>query len=86
MPVEATVRPSSIPRAGLGVFANKLIPRGVNLGVYMGKKTNTDDLKNNAYAWEVCLYQSLQLLGVGEMFYSLVDQTWGKVHLLYRRQ
>ena len=56
MPTQLRVKPSSIPRAGLGVFAKQFIPRGVRVGPYEGERVEKDDigdLANTTYAWEV---------------------------------
>ena len=56
MPAELTVKTSSIPNAGLGVFANQFISRGVRMGPYKGKivlKENMDGVKDTSYMWEV---------------------------------
>jgi hypothetical protein len=56
VPAELTVKPSDIPNAGLGVFANRFIPRGVKVGPYEGRrveKVDMGDLPSTAYAWEV---------------------------------
>ena len=57
VPAELTVKPSCIPDAGLGVFANRFIPRGVRMGSYEGKKVDKadmGDLSTTDYTWEVC--------------------------------
>ena len=56
VPAELTVRPSSIPNAGLGVFAKKFILRGVKVGPYEGKhvwKDQVDEGTDTSYMWEV---------------------------------
>ena len=56
VPRPLTVRPSSIAGAGLGVFTNQLIPKGVRVGPYQGRivdKYDLGDLQDTAYAWEV---------------------------------
>ena len=56
VPAPLTVKPSSIPGAGLGVFTNQFIPKRVRVGPYEGRrvdKLGLEDLKDNAYAWEV---------------------------------
>jgi hypothetical protein len=56
VPAELTVKPSNIPCAGLGVFANKFIPRGVKVGPYEGErvdKADLGDLPSTSYVWEV---------------------------------
>ncbi len=56
VPAQLTVRVSSIPAAGLGVFSNTTISTGVRVGPYEGKKISRrdiGDLFNTAYAWEV---------------------------------
>ena len=50
---------SSIPGAGLGVFAKENIARGVRFGPYIGKKvpaSHVDDATDTSYMWEVKLY------------------------------
>ena len=56
VPVEVTVKPSSIPGAGLGVFSTTTIKKRVRMGPYEGEKISGSDkgeLCNTAYAWEV---------------------------------
>ena len=56
VPAQLTIRPSSIPNAGLGTFANQFIPRGVRLGPYEGRrvsKLDMGDIKDTQYVWEV---------------------------------
>jgi len=56
VPAQVTVKPSSIPGAGLGVFSTTAIKKGVRMGPYEGvmiSKTDMGDLYNTAYAWEV---------------------------------
>ena len=56
VPAELTVRPSSIPNAGLGVFAKRFILRGVKVGPYEGKhvwKDQVDEGTDTSYMWEV---------------------------------
>ena len=56
VPAEATIKTSSIPEAGLGVFAKKLIPRHVRVGPYEGKRLSVEDMEmvgDTSYIWEV---------------------------------
>ena len=55
IPRELTVKPSGIPKAGLGVFANEFIPRGVRFGPYEGKRVPKTELndRDTSYMWEV---------------------------------
>ena len=56
VPSQLTVRPSSIPAAGLGVFAKSFIPRGVKMGPYVGEKVHKEDVTEDtvtSYMWEV---------------------------------
>ena len=56
VPIEVTVKPSSIPGAGLGVFSTTTIKKRVRMGPYEGVKISESDkeeLCNTAYAWEV---------------------------------
>ena len=56
VPAQLTVRPSQIPGAGLGVFANTFISKGVRMGPYNGKLVDKDDmgdLHNTSNAGEV---------------------------------
>ena len=53
------MKPSSIPGAGLGVFATDTIPRGVRFGAYMGKKvpaSHVDEDYDTSYMWEVHIH------------------------------
>ena len=59
VPAQLTVKPSSIPGAGLGVFANENIARGVKFGPYVGKKvpaSHVDEDANTSYMWEVRIH------------------------------
>lgn len=53
VPAELTVKASKIPGAGLGVFANQLIPRNVKLGPLKGKRVEEKEAGKVSYAWEV---------------------------------
>ena len=56
VPSQVTVRQSSIPGAGLGVFAKEMIPRGVKVGPYVGKmvpSSEVDEGVDTSYMWEV---------------------------------
>ena len=56
VPSELTVKPSTIPGAGLGVFATHFIPRGVRFGPYEGERVPTSEIAENIdthYMWEV---------------------------------
>ena len=56
VPAQLTVKTSSIPGAGLGVFASQGIARGVKFGPYVGKKvpaSHVDEDANTSYMWEV---------------------------------
>ena len=56
VPAQLTVRPSLIPGAGLGVFANTFISKGVRMGPYKGEIIIKDDIRdvhNTANAGEV---------------------------------
>ncbi len=55
VPSQLTVRPSSIPGAGLGVFANTFISSNVCVGKFEGKIVTGELMKDcdTAYAWEV---------------------------------
>jgi len=52
---QMTVKPSSIPGAGLGVFANTFISSNVRVGLFEGKIVTGEEMKacDTAYAWEV---------------------------------
>lgn len=70
VPAELTVKPSRIPGAGLGVFANVFIPRNVKMGPFEGKRVEEEEITNMAYAWEVgmpcvCVLFSAKLIGGG---------------------
>ena len=55
VPFQLTVRPSGIPGAGLGVFANTFISSNVRIGLFEGKTVSGEQMKDcdTAYAWEV---------------------------------
>ena len=61
IPLQVTVKPSSIPGAWLGVFAQQMIPRGVKVGPYVGRRVPASEVKekDTSYMWEVyiILYQ-----------------------------
>ena len=64
VPAELTVKPSGIPGAGLGVFANVFIPVGVEMGPYEGKVVEGEgigEIDSAAYAWEVRCSQCLSV-------------------------
>lgn len=46
-----SVRPSRIPNAGMGLFANKNIPANFHLGEYVGRRTRTHP--GGDYVWEL---------------------------------
>ena len=59
VPAEVTVKPSGIPGPGLGVFANVLIPIGVEMGPYEGKVVKEEHMASfptSSYAWEVIIH------------------------------
>ena len=50
------MKPSSIHGAGLGVFAQQMIPRGVNVGPYVGRRVPVGEVEEDtdtSYMWEV---------------------------------
>ena len=55
IPSQVTVKPSSRPGAGLGVFAQQMIPRGVKVGPYVGRRVPAGEVeeKDTSYIWEV---------------------------------
>ena len=56
VPGQLTVKPSSIPGAGLGVFATQSIGRRVKFGPYVGRRvpaSHVDDDTDTSYMWEV---------------------------------
>ncbi len=56
VPRPLTVKPSSFPGAGLGVFTTQFIPKGVRMGPYVGRRVDKKDLEDyeqTAYRWEV---------------------------------
>ena len=58
VPSELTVKHSSIPGAGLGVFAKTLVPRGVRFGPYEGRKILKESVRSGtdtSYMWEVSI-------------------------------
>ena len=57
VPAELTVKTSGIPGAGLGVFANQLIPRNVKMGPFEGKKVEEEEVEDVSCAWEVGIHQ-----------------------------
>jgi hypothetical protein len=69
VPAELTVKPSQIFGAGLGVFANKFIPKDVRMGPYAGKRMEEKDIDDPTYAWEV----SFQWAGESRVSYKIFD-------------
>ena len=58
VPHQLTVKPSSIPAAGLGVFAKSFVPRGVKMGPYIGEKIDKEDVTEDTitgYMWEASI-------------------------------
>ena len=58
VPAEVTIRQSVISGAELGVFTTRLIPRGVQVGPYEGKRVELEDIgdiENASYLWEVSI-------------------------------
>ena len=56
VPAELTVKTSTIPDAGLGVFAKQFISRSVKVGPYEGKRVFKDEMEyveDTSYIWEV---------------------------------
>ena len=65
LPTILTIRDSSIPEAGLGVFSNSQIPKGLRFGPYKGKKTGWEHITNKtntSYVWEVEYYFLLAIM------------------------
>jgi len=56
VPLQVTVKMSSIKNAGKGVFAKELIPRRTRIGPYKGEvveKEDVTDETDTSYFWEV---------------------------------
>ena len=56
LPKCLVIKSSQIPNAGLGVFSNSHIQKGVRFGPYIGKKVKMEDVEdetNTSYMWEV---------------------------------
>ena len=56
LPKCLVIKTSHIPNAGLGVFSNSYIQKGVRFGPYIGKKVKMEDVEdetNTSYMWEV---------------------------------
>ena len=72
IPAQLTVKPSSIPHAGLGIFANVTIPRGVRMGPYKGRVVSNEemeDVEDTSYMWEVrCLWRCVCEVRCVEVF------------------
>ena len=63
IPAQFTIKSSSIPNAGNGVFAKQFIPKGTRMGPYQGNpvpKDGMDRLCNTSYLWEVSNRVSMQ--------------------------
>ena len=49
------IKDSSVPKAGMGVFATVFIPKGTRFGPYDGIiETNRHEVQRAGYGWEVC--------------------------------
>ena len=58
VPLQVTVKMSSIMNAGKGVFAKEFIPRRTRIGPYKGEvvqKEDVTDETDTSYFWEVML-------------------------------
>ena len=63
IPAQFTIKSSSIPNAGNGVFAKQFIPKGTRMGPYQGNPVPKDDMDrlcNTSYLWEVSIRVSIQ--------------------------
>ena len=57
-PVCVMVKESSIPNAGLGVFAKEPIPKRIRFGPYKGEITkNEDKAQLSGYSWQVMAFK-----------------------------
>ena len=59
IPAQLTVKPSNIPRAGLGIFANVAIARGTRMGPYKGRIVTGEEMEcveDTGYMWEVSIH------------------------------
>jgi len=57
VPLQVTVKMSSIMNAGKGVFAKEFIPRRTRIGPYKGEvvqKEDVTDKTDTSFFWEVC--------------------------------
>ena len=94
VPLQVTVKMSSIMNAGKGVFAKEFIPRRTRIGPYKGEVVQKEDITDKtdtSYFWEVsytmnsmCLHMPLYtLLGQSDNCYSttLLTGTLGVLYL-----
>ena len=59
VPLQVTVKKSSILNAGKGVFAKEFIPRRTRIGPYKGEVVQKEDVTgktDTSYFWEVRMY------------------------------
>ena len=76
VPAELTIKTSTIPDAGLGVFAKQFIPKSVKVGPYEGRRVLKDEMEyldDTSYIWEVSSYSEMgnfcfSLLSLGAKF------------------
>ena len=62
LPEDLYVIPSTIPEAGMGVFAKKKLEINTRFGPYRGEKVLLDDLeegRDTSYMWEVNISSEL---------------------------
>ena len=59
IPSQVIVKPSSRPGSGLGVFAQQMIPRGVKVGPYVGRRVpavEVEEDKDTSYIYVGGIY------------------------------
>ena len=63
VPLQVTVKMSSIKNAGKGVFAKEFIPKGTRIGPYKGEVVKKEDVTcdtDTSYFWEVSVLQCMK--------------------------
>ena len=63
VPLQVTLKMSSIKNAGKGVFTKEFIPKGTRIGPYKGEVVKKEDVTcdtDTSYFWEVSVLQCMK--------------------------